>query len=178
MGPTFLTIPVGGCSSNIGSQSTAMSENEEQEQNLAQLRKQADDGKAARRELEEARRELAFAKAGVDVESKIGKLLLRSYDGELDVEAIKAEALEVGAIKASGEPTEDPVVDASESQERQELASEAGTPSTMESESPYTTALHNFEDARREGTPVDNAAAQAFLHIVDAARKGDGRVLL
>lgn len=46
--------------------------------------KQATEGAAARREL-------AFLRAGVDIESPVGKLFVKAYDGELEAEAIKTQ---------------------------------------------------------------------------------------
>jgi len=42
-----------------------------------------------------AQRELTFLKAGVDTTTPIGKLYMRGYDGELDVEAIKVGYSEI-----------------------------------------------------------------------------------
>jgi hypothetical protein len=49
-------------------------------------------------EAEAAKRELAFLKAGIDLDSPGGKLLAKAYDGAPTVEAIKAAAVEYGVI--------------------------------------------------------------------------------
>ena len=75
---------------------------------VRELRKQAKDGKQAKREAESARseadaakRELALLKSGIDVNSPTGKLFAKSYEGELTAEAIKAEAEQYGLIPTS-----------------------------------------------------------------------------
>lgn len=52
-------------------------------------------------ELEPAAKELAFQKAGIDLESGIGKFFAEKYDGELDPDAIKATAEQYGIVSTS-----------------------------------------------------------------------------
>ena len=52
-------------------------------------------------EGELAKRELAFIKAGIDTSKPTAKLLLKTYEGELSVEAIKASGEEYGLIATS-----------------------------------------------------------------------------
>ena len=75
---------------------------------VRKLEQEAKAGKAARREAEEAtreannaKRELALMKAGIDLESPTGKLFVEAYDGEITVDAIKAAAGEYGLIPTS-----------------------------------------------------------------------------
>ena len=64
------------------------------------LRAQLKESRGASKANAAAQRELAFLKAGVDTDTKAGKLLLKAYDGDLsDVEALKAEAAELGALR-------------------------------------------------------------------------------
>ena len=70
------------------------------------LRQQLKQTRGAAQEAAATKRELAFLKAGVDVDSKAGKLLLKAYEGDLsDIEALRTEAQELGALK-SGTPVE------------------------------------------------------------------------
>jgi hypothetical protein len=66
---------------------------------IAQLRKDAKEGKAAIRELETLRRERAFDKAGVPDEGA-GKWFRKGYDGEIDVDSIREAAVSDGLIAA------------------------------------------------------------------------------
>lgn len=46
---------------------------------------------AANNETRKAQRELAMARAGIDITSPLGTMFARAYDGEVDVDLIKAE---------------------------------------------------------------------------------------
>lgn len=69
-------------------------------------------GKRAQRELEELReqtelanRELALRRAGVDVDSPVGAMFARDFDGPLTVGAIQSAASEVGAYSPDYSPS-------------------------------------------------------------------------
>jgi hypothetical protein len=66
----------------------------EQASRLAQL-------EADRAEAAQAKRELAFLKAGVNPDDPAAKWFAKGYDGELTTEAIKAAATEARLISAS-----------------------------------------------------------------------------
>lgn len=63
------------------------------EQEVAELRKE-------RAEAAAAKRELAFAKSGIPLESPIAKYFIKGYDGELEPDAIRQAALEAGLMQA------------------------------------------------------------------------------
>jgi hypothetical protein len=93
----------------------------------AQLRKVEQQLKAAEakaKELENAARELAFVKAGVDVNAPIAKYFVKGYDGELSADAIRVAAQEANLIQ----PAQQDKVQASEQQAwaRVNSASQAG----------------------------------------------------
>lgn len=147
--------------------------------NLKELRHFAEEGKKAMAEAEQARRELAFVKAGVDTDSKLGKLLLRTYDGDLTVDAIKAEAAELGLFKSA--PVEDAVDESerSQSRERGDLASGNSALSSEDTtDHPHEAALKAFEAARKNGDTRETAAGAAFAEILKAAHRGDQRIIL
>lgn len=81
-----------------------MSENEDPgQQSGSGLRQQLEaalaENQALKQQVEQgsaAQRELAFVKAGIDTENGVGKLLAKTYDGELDPEVIKTYAQEYG----------------------------------------------------------------------------------
>lgn len=64
-------------------------------------------------EAEGLRRELAFSKAGIDLNDAKVKYFVRGYDGELDADAIRKQAVEDGFLKAPDEPAPDPNLTAS-----------------------------------------------------------------
>jgi hypothetical protein len=61
-----------------------------------ELEARASAGDEAVAELAQLRRELSFRDAGVDPASKQGQYFMRGYDGEMTVDAIRAEAAELG----------------------------------------------------------------------------------
>jgi hypothetical protein len=54
--------------------------------------------RALRAQAETAQKELAFAKAGLDLSSKMAQYFVKGYDGELTPEAIQAAAAEANLI--------------------------------------------------------------------------------
>lgn len=66
------------------------------------------DLEAARAQAEQATqatRELAFIKAGIDIESPTGKLFAKAYDGEATPDAIKEAAEEYGLAAPKPQPS-------------------------------------------------------------------------
>lgn len=106
-----------------------MADDQEASTDGSALRKQLEDtlaeNKALKQQIEQAQaqaaRESAFAKAGIP-DSKLGELIRKSYDGPLEADAIRAYAVEVGAIEAK------PTVPAEEREALLSLQSEAPTP--------------------------------------------------
>lgn len=69
-------------------------------QEFAWKRKQEQARKAAERERDEAKREAAFLRAGIDPEAKgIAAYFVKGYDGDLDPAKIRAAAAEAGVIQ-------------------------------------------------------------------------------
>lgn len=62
------------------------------------LRQQAKEGKAAATRAAELERKLAFIEAGVDTTKPGASYFVKGYDGPLDPEAIKAEAVSAGFL--------------------------------------------------------------------------------
>lgn len=141
---------------------------------------------AARPSAEEYRK-LAFTAAGVDLESKAGQYLLKGYEGDLSVEAIRAEAEQANALKAvepaaPGPPTQEPGTttapeDRGQASERSALATAATQPGAIEQRDPRTVGLEEFQKELANGAQRDDAAAQFVDRVIDAAAKGDKRVI-
>lgn len=80
-----------------------MPENDEQQQSGGGLRAQLEAALEEVNSLKQqvstataAQRELAFIKAGIDTENGVGKLLAKTYDGDLEPDSIKTFAQEYG----------------------------------------------------------------------------------
>ena len=145
---------------------------------IKELRDAADRGKKASQELDSMKREMAFLKAGVDTDTKVGQLLYKAYDGELDTESIQAEWSELSpaAARPSSEP--DTTDDARVSQERQDLAGDS-VPPENQTESPYDAGHREFKTMMDAGRPKEDSAAR-FVHTVLEAAGGanpDPRVI-
>lgn len=160
--------------------------------NIRAMERDARAARDATADADNARRELAFVKAGVDTDTKLGKLLLTSYDGELNAEEIRREALEIGAIKAEGEtpppPAEvpgqgnpnanTPGEDLGSTGERQGLAQGGvGDDGKVPEPEPKKAALDAGFEALDTGAPRDAAMGVMFGKLVGSAASGDDRVV-
>lgn len=65
---------------------------------IKDLRRAANSKKKIEQELAEARRELAFAKAGINPDDPKMKYFVKGYDGELNAEAVREAAIEAGFL--------------------------------------------------------------------------------
>lgn len=140
------------------------SEGQETQDEPSELRKAADRGRQASVENETLKRELAFAKAGIDTDSKAGKMLLKSYEGDLTSEAIKAEAEEIGLFQ----PRQTASTETATPEEREQTEIRAGlaTGSTAvgspPDEDPQTAGLRAGFEARKQGASHTEAFIAAL----------------
>lgn len=150
-----------------------------QDDEPSELRKAADRGRAAQAEAEALKRELAFAKAGIDTDTKAGKMLLRSYEGELTADAIKAEAEEIGLFKPQQTA---PVTETATAEEREQTELRAGlatgsAATATPDEDPQEAGLRaGFEAKKMGANPADSFArgfGEAFL--ITQKKHGTGR---
>jgi hypothetical protein len=158
------------------------SKNDESDKNWKELRKQAEEAKAHKAELEAAKREMAFVKAGVDTDSKLGKMLLRTYEGELDKESIRAEARDVGfsfADESKGDEKDERTVTDEEreaARRRDDLSSDTDNVKD-EGKRPQVRAEDAFVESRMNGDRIETSAQLALEEYLRAAQAGDKRVL-
>jgi hypothetical protein len=106
---------------------------------IAQLRKDAAEGKAAVKKLAALERERAFDKAGVP-DDGVGKWFRKGYDGEIDVDSIRQAAAADGLIAPPDET--DP-----------EAAAEAVQAAGLISEAAAGTQASPTVDALLKGAP-------------------------
>ncbi len=79
----------------------------------AALRKERRERNKAAERADAAERELAFMRAGIDVEANpMAAYFVKGYDGEVTADAIRAKAQEVGLLQAPPPPAADPVKEA------------------------------------------------------------------
>lgn len=141
---------------------------------IKELRDAADRGKKASQELDAMKREMAFLKAGVDTDSKVGQLLYKAYDGELVTESIQAEWAELspGAAAPPSEPETVDTTDTQVAQQRQELAGDA-IPPEQQTESPYDAGHRAFKESLDAGRPHEDSAARFVHTVLEAAGGGN-----
>lgn len=150
--------------------------NDERQPDIRSLRKAADEGRAAQAERDQLRRELMFARAGIDTESKLGRLLFKTFEGD-SADALKAEAAELGYTIPGSQPQ--PTNDDVRGQQEFRSSLQGSPPSAYEpeSEDPNVVALRDFHEDLRNGVPRDRAQLAAFDKIFTAAVAGDSRVI-
>lgn len=157
-----------------------MAENDPQDQpSGADLRAQFEQQLAAKD------RELAFARAGIDVDTPLGRLFADGYKGENDVDAVKeawsavAPAPAAPAAPAAPPAPAAPVAtDTAVFDEAGRLASGAIPPIGDVGPDPTQASVDAYWQARREGKSDRNAEALGFDMLFGAAARGDERVII
>lgn len=147
---------------------------------VKQLRAELKARDKALREAGDARREVAFLKAGIDTSTKLGALFAKSYEGDLsDLAALKAEAVELGLIKGeTPAPAEEPErAPDNSARERSDLATGA-TADDGSGIDPRAVARGRAEEAIKRGATFDVAAGGMVAELARAAMDGDQRVII
>lgn len=147
-----------------------------------QLEKERKESAAKDERLAALERKEAFRDAGVDLASPVGQLLLDAWKDDLDPEAIRARAEEVGALSGSAPPParEEPAPPDQQDQtrQRQALAGESTAPDVSSDRNPYLAGITEFNRAMAEGRTREDASIGAFHEVLQAAANGDPRVFV
>lgn len=164
-------------------------ENDEQPHIPAELREAAERGKKAADENRKLKLELLLAKAGIDTDSGLGGMYLRDLAGQgvdpatLTVDQVQTQAKEMGILK-DPEPAQEPAPpvipdeERQSTQERQALATAAEPPAGAgDDPDPAKVGLAKFFEATAAGSGMERASAEYFHRVLEAAAKGDDRVL-
>jgi hypothetical protein len=148
-------------------------DDDQHEEAPSALREAAERGRRAVDENEVLRKELAFVKAGIDTDSKLGQLLFRTYEGDLTVDAIKAEAADIpGLLAPTPAPQDEPEMDPGLQQMREGFAN--GEPTSGEAPADAKAlALGAFNDALKQGFTRDDAAVEYFGTLLSEAANGN-----
>lgn len=143
-------------------------------EHIENLERQLQEKDAEATKASQLERQLAFTKAGIDIDSKAGSYFAKAYEGELDIEAIKAEAMEVGLIE---KPAEQPSPEEQRStREREELQS--GASDEQRTDDPRKRALDAGFSVMEKGASSEDAIGEAFAELAWAAYKeNDDRVI-
>ncbi len=129
---------------------------------------------AKAKDMDRMQKELVFAKAGIDTDTKLGKMLLATYDGELTREAIIAEAQDIGLLERQAKNPEVPADERTSTQERQTLNNGA-TPPGENPTHPREEAVANAKRVIEEGGKYDQAAGAYLSTLVQRFADGDTR---
>ena len=121
------------------------------------------EAEAAKSEIEQLRRELAFTKAGVPDEG-VGALLRKAYDGDNDPEAIRKVAAEYGIFGSNSQmPSVDPVHE--ELERHRNIAGATGTNASGPSAAQELLAAMEGSANEREVMEVINRiGAESGIH--------------
>jgi len=157
---------------------------EHDESSIAGLRQVAKQGKEALAENATLKRQLLFARAGIDSnDDGIGEMLFRTWDGGDDLDALKTKAQKVGAIPGQAStPQRDtpPDEDAARRQAQQDFAPGIGQPGSgvvLDGPNPIDKALTDFHENRRGGMTQADAQHEAISAVIAAGMAGDKRVV-
>lgn len=110
------------------------------------LRRAANKSKKLEQELADARRELAFTKAGINPDDPKMRYFVKGYDGDMTAEAVRQAALEAGFIASQQGP--DPQQQAIQASQQRVMTAAAGA--VME-DSSEEAAYARLEQAMEEG---------------------------
>lgn len=153
-----------------------MADENPNDENLKVLREKARLADEREQELAQARRELMFARAGIDTDSRIGKMLFKTWEGD-DLEALKAEASELGLI--GGGQQQQPSTPAQQDQGQQQFrdAMAGGRPAGGQPEPPQAdpqlTALTEFHQDIQSGKTREAAGLAAIDKVLVQAASGN-----
>lgn len=125
-------------------------DDEDNGSDIRNLRKAAKAAKRLQSELQQVKRELAFAKAGLPLDDPKMNYFVKGYDGEMDAEAIREAALAAGFIAQpqAEVPAQAPEHQAAVAAQQRVMAASAGAVSEDVSEA---AALSRMEAAMSEG---------------------------
>lgn len=114
---------------------------------IKSLRRAANSKKKLEQELNELKRELAFAKAGLPMDDPKMNYFVKAYDGEMSADAIREAALSAGFL-ASQTQSEDPSLVAAAAAQNRVMSASSGVSYEGLSEE---AALAQLEAAMEEG---------------------------
>ena len=149
----------------------------EEAEHIRNLREKAKAGDAAAAKASELERKVAVLEAGINTSTPLGQMFLKSYDGELESEAIKTAAQAVGLIEGQADPEPqpgEPGTAEAEYQNTRDVLS-TGQPATIE-DAPKVApdmAYKAYTDARKNGMRAEDAQMVGFRTLLEQAAQGN-----
>ena len=124
-------------------------ETDAEDQTPKGLRKAANRAKQLERELNDLKRKVAFAEAGISTDDPKMRYFIKGYEGEMTAEAIRQAALEAGFIQTEQPQQQaDPTLEADASAQQRVMSASAGAAYDGMTEE---AALSRLEAAMEEG---------------------------
>jgi hypothetical protein len=162
-------------------------QDDDQGNDIPQLREAAKRGEAATKRADEAERRLALVEAGVDTKSPVGKLFTEAYKGPLTEDAIKeawGELVPANAV-APAPLEEAPAAPAPTTQQLEETdarrtltAGGAGDHVNEQPDpDPVAAGYEEFHERMKGGARREQAAGSVFGSLMQSAMKGDERAI-
>lgn len=115
---------------------------------IKSLRRAANSKKKLEQELNEVKRELAFAKAGLAMDDPKMKYFVKGYEGEMSADAIREAALEAGFLASQQPQEENPNLAAAGAAQQRVMQAASGVAYEGMTEE---AALAQLESAMQEG---------------------------
>lgn len=144
---------------------------------LARERQRATEAEQRASDADGVKRENVMLRAGVDIDSDLGKLFSKGYEGDLDVAVVK-EAWAKLTPPSDSVQVEPSPADVDAQAQRNALGADAPPPAQLTEPDPKRAGLEEFHRLRaEEGYTSEEAAVQAFDKLITAANNGDKRVL-
>jgi hypothetical protein len=153
-------------------------EQDTQGPDIRSLRKRAEQARELEAEVAQLRRENLFARAGIDTDSKVGKMLFRTWEGN-NLDELRSEAEELGLLGRPDQGRQAPPIEEQSQQNfRRDLSTgDAFAAAEVESVDPIDDAYENFYVDRKRGVPLEEAQLAAIDRVLVAASNGDQRVI-
>lgn len=119
-------------------------------------------------------KELAMIKAGIDTDTALGKMFFKSYEGEMNKEALIAAAQEVGLFEKPKPKEEIPEGEKGSTQERNKL-SNGGVPPGNNPMHPKDEGVEAAKAMIAKGGKYEHAAGAYLGTLVKRFAEGDER---
>ena len=150
-------------------------ETQERQPDIRSLRQRAEQASQYEQELVALRRENLFAKAGIDTDSKIGRMLFKTFEGS-SLDELRTEAEDLGLFTPSRNNV--PADEQDQAAFRRGLSG-GQTVAAPDDQGidPFDDAYANYYEDRKRGVPLEEAQLAAIDRILVAASNGDQRVL-
>lgn len=128
-------------------------------------------------EAAQLKRELLFMKAGIDTDTPLGKMFLKSYDGELALDDLKKSASEIGLLEPEVAKVELTAEETKATKERQQAASGASGDTGTPDVHPTDAAKKKMDEIIKQGGTYEQAGAGFLSTKMQAWANGDKRAV-